>query len=65
MIMILIIDKILILILIIIGLFDFDSHSQEQKRTKKDGQKMTDNQKSFGGIRRFLLKGPIYYVYPV
>jgi len=59
--MILIIDKILILILIIIGLFDFDSHSQKQKRTKKDGQKMTDNQKSFGGSRLFKIVEPIYY----
>ena len=63
--MILIIDKILILILIIIGLFDFDSHYQLQKRTKKDGQKLTDNQKSFGCIRRFLSMGPIYYICPV
>ena len=63
--MILIIDKILILILIIIGLFDIDSHSQQQKRTKKNGQKMTDYQKSFGGTRRFLFKGPIYYICPV
>ena len=65
MIMILIIDKILILILIIIGLFDIDSHSQQQKRTKKDGQKMTDYQKSFGGIRRFKIVEPIYYMRPV
>ena len=45
--------SILILILTIIGLFDYDFHSQQQKRTKKDGQKMTDYQKSFGGTRRF------------
>ena len=65
MIMILIIDKILILILIIIGLFDIDSHSQQQKRTKKNGQKMTDNQKSFGGSGLFKMEGPIYYMHPV
>ena len=57
MIMIFIIDKILILILIIIlnklPHFDFDSHYQQRIWAKKDGQKMTDNQKSFGGSGRF------------
>lgn len=63
MIMIFIIDKILILILIIIlnklPHFDFDSHYQQQIWAKKDGQKMTDNQKSFGVSRLFKIVGPI------
>lgn len=66
MIMIFIIDKILILILIIIlnklPHFDFDFHSQQQIWAKKDGQKMTDNQKSFGVRGLFKIVGPIYYI---
>jgi hypothetical protein len=63
MIMIFIIDKILILILIIIlnklPHFEIDSHYQQRIWAKKDGQKMTDNQKSFGVSRLFKIVGPI------
>ena len=36
-----------------------------RKGQKKTGQKMTDNQKSFGGSGRFKIVEPIYYMRPV
>ena len=47
------------------GQNDNENRYQQQKRTKKDGQKMTDYQKSFGGTRRFKIVEPIYYMCPV
>ena len=56
--MILIIDKVLILIITL-------NKKKDKKCPKKDGQKMTDNQKVLGVTRRFKIVEPIYYIRPV